>query len=124
WHGGHLPLAHVPPRRDGPRLHRGLIGDAVEPVADHLSRNDRRGLADEDEKGRLECVLGVLWSVKDSATNPPDHRPVPAHERGERRLLAAGPGSLPPINVRRIPPRRVGAGRAGGAVEAGYCAGG
>jgi len=64
--------------------------------------------ADEDEKGRLKSVLGVVMVAEDPAADAPDHRAVPPHQRGE--VCQVGhPGSVPrpgasgrsPGNVKR-----------------------
>src|SRR5262249_4608382 len=37
-----------------------LMGDAVQPITEHLRRRDMRGLPRQDEKGGLKGVFGVL----------------------------------------------------------------
>src|SRR5262249_41229952 len=40
-------------------------------------------------EGGLEGVLGVRMASQDAAADAPDHRSVPAHQRGEGGFLAA-----------------------------------
>jgi len=70
------------------------VGHAVEPVADHLPRSDRRRPADEDEEGGLEGVLGVLVAGEYAAADPPDHRGVPSHEGFQSRPVPAADEAL------------------------------
>jgi hypothetical protein len=49
-----------------------------------------RGTAEEDKEGRLEGVLDVVGVVEQSATHSQHHRPMTAHQRCERLLLAPG----------------------------------
>ena len=87
-HLRHLHFPRPPPGGGPPRLQRRLVGDPVQPVADHLPRRDGRRLADEDEEGGLEGVLGVVVAQQ-AAAHAPHHRAVPLDEGGEGRLVAA-----------------------------------
>ena len=51
--------------------------------------SDRRRLADEDEEGGLEGVLGVVVVAEDTAAHAPDHRAVPPHQGCKSRLVTA-----------------------------------
>jgi hypothetical protein len=44
----------------------------------------------EHQERGLERVLGVLCVGESAPAHPPHRRPVPAHEFGERRLVAGG----------------------------------
>jgi hypothetical protein len=46
-------------------------------------------MARQDEKGGLECVLGVLNVPQGAQTDSQDHRSVPAHQCFEGRLIIA-----------------------------------
>ena len=68
-------------------LQGNAISDAVEPGADALPRHDCGGLADEDEKGGLEGVVGVVHVAEDAAANAEHHRSMAAHDGRKRRFL-------------------------------------
>src|SRR6516225_6189368 len=87
WHLGHLPLSYPSLGRCCPGLQRCLVGHTVEPVGDQLPRQDRGGLADEDQKGGLERVLRVVVIAEDTAAYPPHHRT--AKIIGRQRLPAS-----------------------------------
>jgi hypothetical protein len=57
-----------------------LVGYAVKPVGNHLSRYDGRCLADEDEKGGLEGILGIVLVAQNTAADAPHHRSMSAHQ--------------------------------------------
>ena len=103
-HGRHLLLPRPPPGGRRSRLQRRLVGHAVEPVGDHLPRHDGSRLADEDEEGGLEGVLGVVVAVEDPAADAPDHRAVPLHQGGERRFLAAAEVALQQLPIGQARP--------------------
>src|SRR5207248_782973 len=64
------------------------VGDAEQPAADVLPPADRRGVAEQDEEGGLECVLGGGRVVQDAAAGGQDEPAVPPHQGGERRRVA------------------------------------
>jgi hypothetical protein len=99
-HLRHLPLARPPLGGCGPRLQRRLLGHAVEPVGDHLPRYDRGRLADEDEEGGLEGVLGVVVIAQDTAAHTPDHRAMPTHQGCQSRLVTTAEVVLQQLPVR------------------------
>ena len=80
-HGPHPLLPCAPLCQHRPCLHCRLVSHAVQPVRHHLSLPDRHGLPDQDEEGCLEGVLGVVMMTQNAATDAPDHRAVPLHER-------------------------------------------
>jgi hypothetical protein len=82
-HLGYLLFPLLSPGSRHPRLEGGLVGHAVEPVGDHLAGHDRVGLADQDEEGGLEIVLGIMTIPQDAAADTPHHRPMPPHQRGQ-----------------------------------------
>ena len=59
----------------------------MEPVPDLAAGPDGRRLADEDEEGGLEGVLGVMGVAQDATADAQHHRPMPAHECLERILI-------------------------------------
>jgi hypothetical protein len=50
---------------------------------------DGCGLADQDEEGGLETVLGIVNIAQDAPAHTEDHGPMPAHQRREGRLIPA-----------------------------------
>src|SRR5262249_42342100 len=67
-------------------------------------------LADEDQEGGLEGVLGVVVIAEDPAAHGPDHRAMPAHQGGQRRLVPAAEVVLQqlPIGQARPTPQKHG----------------
>jgi hypothetical protein len=70
-----------------PRLERGVIGDLVKPTAQRSTPGNGGGLASEDQKGRLEDVLGVVPVVQDPPAHAEHQGAVAAHEGLEGRFL-------------------------------------
>src|SRR5947209_4266087 len=62
------------------------MGNPVQPVPHQFPRHDGGRLADQDEEGGLEGVLGVVV-VEQAATHTPHHGAVPHEEGGEGRLV-------------------------------------
>jgi hypothetical protein len=62
----------------------------VEPVAHNRPRREGSGASRQDEKDGLESVLGVANVTQHSPANAVDHRAVPTHQRGKRRLVPPG----------------------------------
>jgi hypothetical protein len=113
-HVGHLLLAGPPSRRGGPRFQGGAVGDAVQPVADPLALPDAGGLAGEDKKRGLKGVLSVVRVARHAAANAQHHRPMPAEQRLERRLVAPGDKAFQQLPVGQTGP----VARQGGRVQA------
>ena len=44
----------------------------------------------EHQERSLECIFRVLHMAEHAATHSEDHRPMPAHEDRERRVVARG----------------------------------
>src|SRR5262245_55387743 len=88
WHVVHLHLA--PPPRGAPGLEGRPPRHAVEPAGDPFAWHDRRGLAGEDQEGRLEGVFGVLAVAEQAAAHAPDQRAQRA-DQGREHSLAAVP---------------------------------
>ncbi len=84
-HRIHLPLSRRPASGCRARLKRRLTGHAVQPVGEHLARRHRGGLADEDQKGGLKGVLGVLGVAQPAPAHAPDKGGVTAHQGRKRR---------------------------------------
>src|SRR5262249_50889814 len=74
--------------------------DSVEPVAQEFRLGDGRGLAHEDEEGRLECVFRVLGVAEDAPAQGQDHRTVPPHQGLKRVLVPVGQESLQQLVIR------------------------
>ncbi len=72
----------------GVRFQGGTIGHAVEPGADALARHDRVPLADEDEEGGLEGIVGVVDIAEHAPADAQDHGAVNADQGAEGRLFA------------------------------------
>jgi hypothetical protein len=107
-HNGHLLFPLSLPGDPGPCLECRLVGDAVEPVGDHLFGYDGSGLADEDEEGGLEGIFGIMVIDEDATAHAPDHRAVPPHQGRKRGLLSAAEVGLQQLPVGQsgpIPPQ-------------------
>src|SRR5262249_28962043 len=82
-----MPLADTTLRCYCPHSYRGLMGDAVEPIGDHRLLPDRCRLANQHQERRLKGILGVVITAQKTPTNPPNHRTVPADQRGKTRII-------------------------------------
>jgi hypothetical protein len=80
---GSAAFMAAPPRRLGLHLQRQAVRHPVEPATHRLLPPQRGGLAAEDQKGRLEGILGVLQMAKDMTADTQDHWPVPLHKGRE-----------------------------------------
>ena len=79
-------LAAPAPQGRGPGLDRDPPGHAVEPGRQRVGHSDRARLADQDQEGRLEGVVGVHRVPEHTPADPEDHRPVLRDDRLESRL--------------------------------------
>ena len=86
-HGVHLLLLCLPAGGRPAGLEGGPVRDSVEPVPDQVPRTDRGGPPGQDEEGGLEGVLGQVRVADHAAADAQDHRPVPADQGGEGRLV-------------------------------------
>src|SRR5262249_37434580 len=77
----------------------GFAGHTVEPIANCLFQYETTSLANEDQEGRLECVLGIVVVVQEAAAHPPDHRAVPTHEGTKRSIITAAEECLQQLLV-------------------------
>jgi hypothetical protein len=59
------------------------MGHAIEPVTDGLLVGEACSLLDEDEKGSLKGVLGVVVAGQHSPTHSPHHRCMTPHQGRE-----------------------------------------
>src|SRR5258708_12600987 len=73
----HLPLLRPPFGYRPSRRHRRAVGHAVQPVAEQFRSPDRPRLADQNEEGSLEGILGVVGVAEDTAAAPEHHWAVP-----------------------------------------------
>src|SRR5262249_15832382 len=85
--------------------------DAVEPGGEALTLADAAGLADEDEEGGLEGVVGLVGVAQHLAADTADERPVAAEEGLEGGRVAAGDEAGEQLAVAAV------GGRAGKAAE-------
>jgi hypothetical protein len=85
-----LPLPELSPGPCRLDLQRRVAGDPVQPAGQQLPRGDGAGLSRQDKEDDLEGVLAVLVVVEHALADGPDHRPMPAHQRREGCLIAAG----------------------------------
>ena len=74
----------------GPGLERGPVSDPVQPGPQRVPAADRPGLAEQQHEGGLERVIGGVRVLQHGLAGVQHQRPVPRHQRGERRLVAAG----------------------------------
>jgi len=87
-HIRHLFFLAAPPVGTEAGLQRGVIGDAVQEVADHLARDHRAGFADEDEESRLERIVCIVYVAGDSPADAEDHGTMTADEVCEGVFVA------------------------------------
>ena len=105
-HVRHLPLPRPAAWRPSPSPSSAVWWATPYSQLATISRGrDRRRLADEDEEGGLEGVLGVVVVAKDAAAHAPDHRAVPPHEGRKSRLVTAAEVVLQQLPDRSAPPR-------------------
>jgi len=78
------------PAAGGAGLQRGAVRDPVQVVAEQLRAADVPGPARQYEEGGLERVLRVVRTAGHPPARGQHHRPVPAHDLGERVLVARG----------------------------------
>ncbi len=71
----------------GPHPEGQAIGHGKEPAGHRFVPADRSGLAGQHQERGLEDVLGFPMAEKASGHSQ-DHRPMPPHQLGERRLIA------------------------------------
>jgi hypothetical protein len=70
------------------------VGHAVQKAPQPVVADQRRGLAHQDEKRRLEGILGGVGVVQHPPAHPQDQRSVTAHQHFHRRLVALGQETL------------------------------
>ncbi len=63
----------------------------MEPAPERLLGAERTRLANQDEEGGLESVVGVVLVAEDPPTDPQDHRPVSLHQDPEGGSAAGSP---------------------------------
>ena len=84
--------SHIGPGVDGDPQ-----GDTMQPAPDGLLPAHGNGSSDEDQKGCLERVFGVVLVAQNRAADAEDHRPVPIDQGGERRSSRL----VPPLTARQ-----------------------
>src|SRR5579884_2016164 len=78
---------------------RCLISHAIEPVADHFSRRDRRRPANEDEEGSLKRIFGIVMVAEKTAADAPDHPAVPPYQSGGGSFVALFDEAIQQLSV-------------------------
>src|SRR5262245_7393965 len=81
-----------------------LVSDAVQPVGDHLARPNGSGLLYEHEKRGMKSILGPVMLAQHPAANAEHHRPMPAHQSFERRLIARIDKRLQELRIAGVGP--------------------
>jgi hypothetical protein len=84
-HLGASLLDGRPPRRLRPTPRGDLQRHAEEPARQRVGPADRSGPPRQDQERRLGGILGVVEPAQDAAADAEHHRPVPLHQRRERR---------------------------------------
>ena len=90
------------PGRAGPGTLGNPASDPVQPTTDRVELVDGRRLADKDEKGGLESVLGLVSVVKQTLTGPQDHAAVPPDEQLKGSLVVATDKGLQQLGVGNV----------------------
>jgi hypothetical protein len=83
---GRFPFMLPPPGRGRSSTGGDTAGDPVEPTGHGGSVSDRSGLARQDQKCRLKCVLGVVFITKYRAADAEHHRTVSLYQSLERHF--------------------------------------
>jgi hypothetical protein len=76
----------------------------VQPTGQRVAVADRSGLADQDQEGRLESILGIMRLAKGRLTDAEHHRAVSLNKGRERKLgglACAGRKPLQQLSVRQ-----------------------
>jgi hypothetical protein len=71
----------------------------MKPVRKQLLGPERCHFVEEDKKGGLKSVLGILLVGESPAADAPDHRRMPPHEGLERRAIPAADEALQQLAV-------------------------
>ena len=95
-----------PQRSDGfrPGFEGGVVGNAVEPVSQHLPRLDRRRFAEQHQEGGLKSVLGIVMPAQDATADAPDHGAMTAHQGFESCVFPAGDETLQQLAIGQAGP--------------------
>jgi hypothetical protein len=88
--------------KGSPGFQGGSVGDAVQPATEHIALADGPGLANEDKKGRLKGIFGIVPVAQDTATDGQDHGSMALHQGGKGSLVAAGQEGFQQFSVRQI----------------------
>ena len=62
----------------------------MEPAPDRAAPPDRAGPLRQDQKDRLECILGIVRVTQHVLTDAEHHRPVPLDQGRERPFFPPG----------------------------------
>src|SRR5262245_51020084 len=84
----HEPDLETAALGEGMSLTRGAAGDAVKPRSEPIRLPQMCGLADQQQKRRLEGVLGILSVPQQPPTNAENHRPITPHQDGKCLLVS------------------------------------
>ena len=83
----------------GPGLERRPIRHPVQPGPHRIPAADRTRLAEQQHERGLERVVGRIQVLQDGPAGVQHQRPVPCHQRGERRLVPVGDEPLQQAGV-------------------------
>jgi len=73
--------------------------DPVQPARQGISSPDFAARLDQDQEGRLEGVLSIVWIAQYPPADAQDHRPVPTHQRLEGPGVPLGEETLEELRV-------------------------
>lgn len=74
----------------------------MQPTGHLLTMGKRACLANKDQEGSLESVLGCMSIPNDTPADSQHHRSMPLHQRRERSFLSATNVALDELSVSRF----------------------
>jgi hypothetical protein len=77
-------------------------GDAVQPRRELLGLAQDSRLADQDQKGRLESILGLGTLGQQPLAHCQDHGSMPLHQDGKSLRIAAVGKALQQLGIRTV----------------------
>ncbi|MCI0462074.1 MAG: hypothetical protein L0Z62_34410 [Gemmataceae bacterium] len=101
-----LTLMMLAAQAGAARLETDVAGDTVQPAGQRRGPAYRRRLPGQQQERRLEGILGGGLITEDAATNAQHHRPVPAHQLGERLVVLSADIALQQDGIGRGIDRR------------------
>src|SRR5262249_22061240 len=88
WHGKYLLFPGSELVGHGTGLQCSLISNAVQPIADHVLRDNRRRFAEQHQERGLECIFRVGLIAENTLADAKNHWAVPMKQRLDGRLVA------------------------------------